>query len=211
MVLVVVMSKSFMTITSKLVMMNCCGCDSLKNHSFGRFSFCATPVNETALMVLGGWGEKGALDSVQVGYHGIVIMFSLSHTVPLQCSLGHLHFVQILDLKSGRWEDGPSLPSPRCRRLIIILSSILSTPPRTPPPKSNKSNRQTSRYGHTCLLTEVAGTRGIMVAGGALAGKQVAVIAMMMIMMALLVTMITVVTLTIMRGVQKGSWSMLKN
>ena len=127
MMLVVVMSKSFMTITSKLVMMNCCGCDSLKNHSFGRFSFCATPVNETALMVLGGWGEKGALDSVQVGYHGIVIMFSLSHTVPLQCSLGHLHFVQILDLKSGRWEDGPSLPSPRCHRLIIILSSSTST------------------------------------------------------------------------------------
>ena len=27
MVLVVVMSKSFMTITSKLVMMNCCGCE----------------------------------------------------------------------------------------------------------------------------------------------------------------------------------------
>ena len=113
MVLVVVMSKSFMTITSKLVMMNCCGCEPLKNHSFGRFSFCATPVNETSLMVLGGWGEKGALDSVQVGYHRIVIMFSLSHTVSLQCSLGHLHFVQILDLKSGRWEDGPSLPSPR--------------------------------------------------------------------------------------------------
>jgi len=77
-----------------------------------RFSFCATPVNETALMVLGGWGAEGALDSVQV-----------------------------LDLETGRWEDGPSLPSPR--------------------------------YGHTCLLTEVAGTRGIMVAGGALAGKQV--------------------------------------
>ena len=189
MVLVVIMSKTFMTVTSKLVMMNCCGCEPLKNHSFGRFSFCATPVNETALMVLGGWGEKGALDSVQVGYHEIVIMFSLSHTVLLQCSLGYLHFVQILDLKSGRWESGPSLPSPRCRRLIIILSSILSTPPRTPPPKSNKSNHQTSRYGHTCLLTEVAGTRGIMVAGGALAGKQVAVIAMMMIVRALSVTL----------------------
>ena len=50
-----------------------------------------------------------------------------------------------------------------------------------------------------------------MVAGGALAGKQVAVIAMMMIIRAWLVTGMTVVTLTIMRGVQKGSWSMLKN
>ena len=82
MVLVVVMSKSFMTITSKLVMMNCCGCDSLKNHSFGRFSFCATPVNETALMVLGGWGEEGALDSVQVVDPKIVMMvmmMAISH------------------------------------------------------------------------------------------------------------------------------------
>ena len=57
----------------------------------------------------------------------------------------------------------------------------------------------------------MAGTRGIMVAGGALAGKQVAVIAMMMIKMTWLVTMITVMTLTIVRGVQKGSWSMVKN
>ena len=31
-----------------------------------RFSFCATPLNDTALMVLGGWGVDGALDSVQV-------------------------------------------------------------------------------------------------------------------------------------------------
>merc|ERR1712183_128172 len=30
-----------------------------------RFSFCATPLNDTALMVLGGWGVDGALDSVQ--------------------------------------------------------------------------------------------------------------------------------------------------
>ena len=35
-------------------------------HSWPRFSFCATPLNETALMVLGGWGVDGALDSVQV-------------------------------------------------------------------------------------------------------------------------------------------------
>jgi len=79
----------------------------------GRSSFCATPINDTALMVLGGWGEDDTpLDSVK-----------------------------ILDIQSGMWEDGPSLPSPR--------------------------------YGHTCLLTEVAGTQGIMVAGGALSGKQV--------------------------------------
>lgn len=78
----------------------------------GRSSFCATPVNDTALMVLGGWGEAGALGSVQV-----------------------------LDLVTGRWEAGPALPSPR--------------------------------YGHTCLTTEVAGVRGVIVAGGALAGSQV--------------------------------------
>lgn len=75
-------------------------------------SSCVTPVNETALMVLGGWAENGATDSVQV-----------------------------LDLVSGDWREGAPLPTPR--------------------------------YGHTCLLTEVQGTPGIMVAGGALGGKQV--------------------------------------
>ena len=37
-----------------------------KRHPWVRFSFCATPLNDTALMVLGGWGLDGALDSVQV-------------------------------------------------------------------------------------------------------------------------------------------------
>ena len=91
-------------------------------------------------------------------------------------------------------------PLYRHQGVIDSLSPSHPAPaPSTPP--TNKSNRQTSRYGHTCLLTEVAGTRGIMVAGGALAGKQVAVIAMMMIVRAWLVTMITVVTLTIVRGI----------
>ena len=31
----------------------------------------------------------------------------------------------------------------------------------------------TPRYGHTCLLTELAGRRGVMVAGGALTGNKV--------------------------------------
>ena len=63
-------------------------------------------------MVLGGWGEEGPLDSVQ-----------------------------ILDLETGSWTNGPSLPK--------------------------------ARYGHTCLLTEVAGSTGVMVAGGALTGNEV--------------------------------------
>ena len=63
-------------------------------------------------MVLGGWGTEGPLDSVQ-----------------------------ILDLDTGVWSDGPPLPKPR--------------------------------YGHTCLMTEVAGTTGVMVAGGALTGNEV--------------------------------------
>ena len=63
-------------------------------------------------MVLGGWGNEGPLDSVQ-----------------------------ILDMDTGAWSDGPSLPK--------------------------------ARYGHTCLLTEVAGSRGVMVAGGALTGNSV--------------------------------------
>ena len=69
-------------------------------------------MNSTALMVLGGWGEDGPLDSVQ-----------------------------ILDMETGSWSQGPSLPKPR--------------------------------YGHTCLLTEVAGSMGVMVAGGALTGNEV--------------------------------------
>ena len=44
-----------------------------KRHPWVRFSFCATPLNDTALMVLGGWGVDGALDSVQV--FGLVIVF----------------------------------------------------------------------------------------------------------------------------------------
>jgi len=79
---------------------------------YGRFSFCAVPVNESSLMVLGGWGKEGPLDSVQ-----------------------------ILDMDTGTWRQGPSLPKPR--------------------------------YGHTCLLTEVAGSQGVMVAGGALTGNEV--------------------------------------
>ena len=43
-----------------------------KRHPWVRFSFCATPLNDTALMVLGGWGVDGALDSVQVS---VVIVF----------------------------------------------------------------------------------------------------------------------------------------
>ena len=88
-------------------------------------------------------------------------------------------------------------PLYRHQGVIDSLSSYHPAPaPSTPP--TNKSNRQTSRYGHTCLLTEVAGTRGIMVAGGALAGKQVAVIAMMMMMM---IVRALSVTLTIVSGI----------
>ena len=57
------------------------------------------------------------------------------------------------------------------------------------------------RYGHTCLLTEVAGTRGIMVAGGALAGKQVLVIIMMTMMMMTMVMMTMTMVMMTMRRV----------
>ena len=52
------------------------------------------------------------------------------------------------------------------------------------------------RYGHTCLLTEVAGTRGIMVAGGALAGKQVLVIIMMTMVTMVMTMVVTMVKMT---------------
>ena len=78
----------------------------------GRFSFCAVPLNSTSLMVLGGWGSTGPLASVQV-----------------------------LDLETGEWTDGPEMTR--------------------------------ARYGHTCLMTEMGGRPGVMVAGGALTGKVV--------------------------------------
>ena len=78
----------------------------------GRFSFCAVPLNSSSLMVLGGWGSDGPLSSVQ-----------------------------ILDLDTGEWRDGPEMVR--------------------------------ARYGHTCLLMEMAGRPGVMVAGGALTGKVV--------------------------------------
>ena len=60
------------------------------------------------------------------------------------------------------------------------------------------------RYGHTCLLTEVAGTRGIMVAGGALAGKQVLVMIMMtmvtMVMTMVMMTMVMIMMMTVVVG-----------
>ena len=76
------------------------------------FSFCAVPVNSTALLIIGGYSQDGALASVE-----------------------------LLDIKSGRWEKLEDLPQPR--------------------------------YGHSCLLMELAGTEGILVSGGALTGSDV--------------------------------------
>ena len=78
----------------------------------GRFSFCAVPLNTTAVMVLGGWGSEGPLSEVT-----------------------------ILDMETGQWRPGPDMTTPR--------------------------------YGHTCLLTELAGRLGVLMAGGALTGKKV--------------------------------------
>ena len=48
------------------------------------FSFCAVPINQTALMIIGGYSKSGPLDSVEV-----------------------------LNTATGRWEEMPSLPKPR--------------------------------------------------------------------------------------------------
>ena len=48
------------------------------------FSFCAVPVNKTAMLIIGGYSQKGALDSVE-----------------------------LLDTETGRWEYVESLPRPR--------------------------------------------------------------------------------------------------
>ena len=78
----------------------------------GRYSFCAVPVNETAILIIGGYNQNGPLASVE-----------------------------LLDIKSGRWETLDDLPQPR--------------------------------YGHACLLMELAGQEGILVSGGALTGSDV--------------------------------------
>jgi len=78
----------------------------------GRYSFCSVPVNETAMLIIGGYSQEGPLSSVE-----------------------------LLDIKSGRWEKLPDLPQPR--------------------------------YGHACLLMELAGQEGVLVSGGALTGSDV--------------------------------------
>jgi len=78
----------------------------------GRYSFCSVPVNETAMLIIGGYSQEGPLSSVE-----------------------------LLDIKSGRWERLPDLPQPR--------------------------------YGHACLLMELAGQEGVLVSGGALTGSDV--------------------------------------
>jgi len=85
--------------------------DDLKMEQ-GRYSFCAVPVNSSSLIVAGGWGAEGALDSVEM-----------------------------LNVETGVWTHLPPMPEPR--------------------------------YGHTCLVTEVYGRLGVMVAGGALSGRKV--------------------------------------
>ena len=70
--------------------------------SLYRYSFCSVPVNDTAMLIIGGYSQDGPLSSVE-----------------------------LLDIKSGRWEKLPDLPQPR--------------------------------YGHACLLMELAGQEGVMV------------------------------------------------
>ena len=55
-------------------------------------SFCAVPVNQTALLIVGGYSQHGALDSVQ-----------------------------LLDIESGRWETMPNLPRPRYGHSCLMM------------------------------------------------------------------------------------------
>lgn len=76
------------------------------------FSFCAAPINSTAILIIGGYSQNGPLSSVE-----------------------------LLDTVSGKWEKLEDLPQPR--------------------------------YGHACLLMELAGSQGVLVSGGALTGSDV--------------------------------------
>ena len=62
-------------------------------------SFCAVPVNKTAMLIIGGYSQKGALDSVE-----------------------------LLDTETGRWEQVEKLPKPRYTSVDDIWSMELYYP-----------------------------------------------------------------------------------
>ena len=89
------------------------------------YSFCSVPVNETAMLIIGGYSQEGPLSSVELlDIKSGRRMRFLSGNVLLLTQFFSLTYL-------GRWEKLPDLPQPR--------------------------------YGHACLLMELAGQEGVLV------------------------------------------------
>lgn len=58
----------------------------------GRYSFCAVPVNQTAILIIGGYSDSGPLASME-----------------------------LLDVESGKWEKLPNLPQPRYGHACLFM------------------------------------------------------------------------------------------
>lgn len=58
----------------------------------GRYSFCAVPVNQTAILIIGGYSDSGALASME-----------------------------LLDVESGKWEKLTDLPQPRYGHACLFM------------------------------------------------------------------------------------------
>ena len=106
----------------------------------------------------------------------------------------HLHRYGHTDLLNRRGRDRGIIITTTSLIMIITNANIIIITTTTTVSKITSAIiiALIIRYGHTCLLTEVAGTRGIMVAGGALAGKQVEMMKLMMMSM-MMMNMVMVV------------------
>lgn len=126
-------------------------------------------LGEGRMLVVGGQGEQGG----QVATTQVEIYSAANDSWTLRPDLalpeGRFSFCAVaLSPQSvmvlGGWggEGGRAGPLSQVSVLDLETAQWRPGPALTTP-----------RYGHTCLLTELAGRRGVLVAGGALTGKQV--------------------------------------
>ena len=119
-------------------------------------------LGEDRMMVVGGQGEKGATSQVE-------IYSAANDTWSLRPDLA---------LPEGRFSFCAVALSPRA---VMVLGGWGSEGPLSQVSLLDLETGQwqagpsltTPRYGHTCLVTELAGRRGVLVAGGALTGNKV--------------------------------------
>ncbi len=77
---------------------------------------------------------------------------------------GAIASVELLDTKTGRWEK------------LQVRNPLLKSCPQQcwwVPPSWPSQDLPKPRYGHSCLMMELAGRPGVLVSGGALTGDEV--------------------------------------